>query len=305
MARKAGATIVSGYHSDPVSNPRTGNRQPSVRAIAGSQPLSRGDDVCKHLRMEPFGDPEARIRDLERPLADRAEASEMGTRSYEAVPTADMPAPPYPYTAPPPPPGPVPGPPFPQQYGAQQYGSPYYSPPQQVVHKRPQTMVWVLLAVAIGIVTTGIIGVSVFSNLGNTIGSSPRPAAPGISGGGGSVDTPDVQIPTPGGAPSAQVPFDPNADVVTVEAGDTLSFGGVEQHKTIVCNQGTVNISGMTNTIEIQGDCASVSVSGMDNTITVESARTLSASGFDNKVTYRTGDPQISTSGTGNTIEQG
>lgn len=244
--------------------------------------------------MEPFGDPEARIRDLERPLADRAEASEMGTRSYEAAPTADMPAPPYPYNAPPPPPGPVPGMPFPQQYGAQQYGSPYYSPPQQVVHKRPQTMIWVLLAVAIGIVTAGIIGVAVFSNLGSTIGSSPRPAAPGISGGGGSVDTPEVQV-----------PVDPNADVATVEAGDTLSFGGVEQHKTIVCNQGTVNISGMSNTIEVQGDCAGVSVSGMDNAVTVESAQTLSASGFDNKVTYRTGDPQISTSGSGNTIEQG
>jgi hypothetical protein len=72
-----------------------------------------------------------------------------------------------------------------------------------------------------------------------------------------------------------------------------------------VCNQGTVNISGMTNTIDIQGNCAGVSVSGMDNVITVESAQSISASGFDNQVTYRAGAPEISTSGTGNTVEQG
>ncbi len=61
----------------------------------------------------------------------------------------------------------------------------------------------------------------------------------------------------------------------------------------------------MTNTIDIQGDCASVSVSGMDNVITVESAGEITASGFDNKVTYRAGNPTISQSGTGNVIEQG
>jgi hypothetical protein len=34
--------------------------------------------------MEPSGDPEARIRDLERPLADQAGASEVSTRAFEA-----------------------------------------------------------------------------------------------------------------------------------------------------------------------------------------------------------------------------
>ncbi|MCB0950923.1 MAG: DUF3060 domain-containing protein, partial [Mycobacterium sp.] len=92
---------------------------------------------------------------------------------------------------------------------------------------------------------------------------------------------------------------------VNEPAGDTLSFGGIEQNKTVVCNRGTVNISGMTNTIEIQGDCARVSVSGMNNILTVETAQRITASGFDNQVTYRAGTPEISTSGSGNVVQQG
>ncbi len=235
--------------------------------------------------MEPDGDPEARIRDLERPLADRAYTNELRTQPYEATPSADVPVAPYPYNAPPPP-GAYP-----------QWGSPYYSPPQTVVHKRSPAL-W-LLPVIVGIVVIGAAGAIFFFNF-----SSFNTGSPGIAGGGGSVDTPDVDIPTPA-APPVVKPFDPSDDVVTVEAGDTLSLGGIEQHKTIVCNQGTVNISGMTNTVEVKGDCVSVSVSGMNNVITVESARSITASGFDNHVTYRSGVPEVSQSGSGNIIEQG
>ncbi len=35
--------------------------------------------MCEHLRMDPKDDPEARIRELERPLADAARTSELGT----------------------------------------------------------------------------------------------------------------------------------------------------------------------------------------------------------------------------------
>lgn len=243
--------------------------------------------------MEPEGDPEARIRDLERPLADRAQASELGTRPYDASPSADVPVPPYPYS---PQPEPYPA------YGSPQFGSPYYSPPQRVVHKRSQTMLWLIPLAVIGIIGFGVLGLVGFFNLGGSETSSPvRPPAPGVSGGGGPIDVPDIDI----NIPEIQVPFDPSGEVVTVGAGDTLSFGGIDQNKTVVCNQGTVNISGMTNTIDIQGNCAGVSVSGMDNVITVESAQAISASGFDNLVTYRAGTPEISTSGSGNTIEQG
>lgn len=246
--------------------------------------------------MEPNGDPEARIRDLERPLAEQAAANELGTRDHQAPPSADMPVPPYPHGAPPPT----------APYPYPQYGSPYYSPPQRVVHKRAQPTLWLIPLVVIGFIVAGII-VFAYFNVNSTTGVSPRPS-PGISGGGGSVDTPGIDIPDIPDIPIPgvpELPFAPGDEVVTVGAGDTLSFGGIEQRKTVICDQGTVNISGMTNTVEIQGDCAAVSVSGMDNVVTVESAGTITASGFDNTVTYRAGTPEISTSGTGNVVEQG
>jgi len=303
MARKPGATMIRGYHVHGLPNLDTGNRQPSVRSGFGLQPLSMGDLMCKHLLMEPDGDPEARIRDLERPLADRAHANELGTQPYEGGPSADVPVPPHPSGTPPPPPGPYLVAPYPQygspQYGSPQFGSPYYSPPQRVVRKRSPAL-W-LLPVVVGIIVVGTVGAVLVVNFSSFDAGSMRPASPDISGGGGSVDTSGVEIPTP----ATPVPLNPSDKVVTVDVGDVESFGGIEQHRTIVCNRGTVNISGMTNTVEIQGDCFSVSVSGMDNIVTVESAGSITASGFDNKVTYRAGAPVISTSGDGNVIEQG
>ena len=254
--------------------------------------------LCKHLQMEPDGDPEARIRDLERRLAEQAHSSELGTRPYASASSADwsadVPAPPHSYS---------PQPAHQQtgyQYGSPHYDSPYYQPPQRVVHKRARALR--LIPLVLGFVTAGIVGTIVFANLADVEApSAPEPEAPGFAGGGGSVDAPEVDI----DAPEVVVPFDPTGEVVTVGAGDTLSFGGIEQNKTVLCTQGTVNISGMTNTIEIRGDCASVSVSGMDNVITVENAESITAAGFDNRVTYRSGTPKISTSGSGNLIEAG
>ncbi|GAB3217204.1 DUF3060 domain-containing protein [Mycolicibacterium hippocampi] len=263
--------MVCGYHADRSPNPAAGNCQPSDTSTVGLQPLSWDDHVCKHLRMEPDGDPEARIRDLERPLADQAHASELGTRPYEATPAVDVPVT-YP-----------------------QYGSPYYSPPQRVVHKRPQTALWLVPLVVIGVVGVGIVGLVAFFNLAGSSSDAPvRPGPPGIAGGGGSVD-----------APRAAPRVDPTDDVLTVAAGGSLSIAGVEQRKTVVCDRGSVSVSGVTNTIKIQGPCASVSVSGMDNTVTVDTAETITASGFDNQVIYRDGNPEISKSGRGNIVEQG
>jgi Protein of unknown function (DUF3060) len=48
-----------------------------------------------------------------------------------------------------------------------------------------------------------------------------------------------------------------------------------------------------------------VNVSGMANVITVDSADTISASGFDNPVTFHTGAPQIENSDGSNVVQQG
>ncbi|WP_052765002.1 DUF3060 domain-containing protein [Mycolicibacterium obuense] len=222
--------------------------------------------------MEPTGDPEARIRDLERPLADQASAGELGGST--------VPVPPYPYPAPPPDP-----------YATSGYQSPYYSAPQQVVHKRSNPAVWLIPLIAGLVILGGIIGVVVYF-----VGGDSVPGRPNVSGGGGTVAGPSMPaVPGIGGGDQ----------VLTVEAGGSLSIGGVDRTQTVICNQGTVSISGMNNTIEVQGSCAEVSVSGMENKLTVESAGSISVSGFDNRVTYRTGEPTTSQSGSGNVIERG
>ena len=98
--------------------------------------------------MEPDGDPEARIRDLERPLAQQADASELGTRPYRPAPSFDGSGPQYrhqdvpgyaqqpPWSAPPP--------------SGPQWGSPYYSPPQHVVRKSPR-LLWVVPLTVLGV----------------------------------------------------------------------------------------------------------------------------------------------------------
>lgn len=245
--------------------------------------------------MEPYGDPEARIRDLERPLADQAGASELGTQPYtEASPPPTVPVPPYSYGSPQdsarvPPYG---------QYGTPQYASPYYAAPQRVVRKRSHTAaLWLIPLVVVAFVGAGVAGVVMYANLGSPDSFTQNPTPP-ISGGGGSLDAP--QSP-----PQVQTRIDSTEQVVTVETGGLISVGGFEQNQTIVCAGGAVNISGVNNSIEIRGSCASVTVSGVENTVAVESAGTISASGFDNRVTYRSGTPEVTKSGTGNTVEQG
>ena len=98
------------------------------------------------------------------------------------------------------------------------------------------------------------------------------------------------------------IPSDPG--VITAPPGEQVSIAGVEKNKTIACNDGYVNVSGVRNTVNITGHCVNVTVSGMNNIVTVDIADAISASGFDNRVTYHSGSPQID-SGESNVIEQG
>lgn len=255
--------------------------------------------------MEPNGDPEARIRDLERPLADRAAESELGTRPYENAappPPPPPPTPPYGYTNPTANPTANPTGADPYQGGsydrAPQYGSPYYAEPQRVVHKRSaSTALWLIPLVVLAFVAAGVVGAVLYFSVG-----SPSPGTP-IAGGGGPLDAPQSQNSIP--APEIETRIDSTEQIITVDAGGVVSLGGVETTQTIVCNQGAVNISGVSNTIEIQGTCASVNVSGVENIVTMESAATIDVSGFQNRVTYRGGEPAISRSGSDNVVEQG
>ena len=258
--------------------------------------------------MNPEDDPEARIRALEQPLTDQARASELG-RSQSGGDTAYLPPPTAPYT---PPDYNIPAygspptygtqqygtqPYVTQQYGTQQWDAPYGSP----LRKSSAGIPWVLFGV-IAVVFLAAIGAGAVIWM-----TRSAETGPGVSGGGGSINIPTVpsieipsmpSIPAPPGSPDA----DPN--VITGAPGQTVTVSGIDENKTVACNDATVTISGIRNTVNITGHCVSVSVSGIENIITVDIADTIGASGFDNKVTYHAGTPQIDATGS-NVVEHG
>lgn len=270
--------------------------------------------------MNPEDDPEARIRALEQPLSDQARASELGggragsDTAYLPPPTSpyappDYSAQPYgtqqygaqpfgtqPYDA--------------QQYGAQPYGTaqwgaqPYGAPPQRVSGGIPW-VVFGVIAVAFIAVAAGMIIVMRMADV-----TSPQDST--VSGGGGSVD---ISIPSAPSVPSIEIPSAPaipappgmpNADpnVITGAPGQTVTVSGIDENKTVACNDAAVSISGIRNTVTITGHCADVSVSGIENKITVDAADKIGASGFDNVITYISGDPQVDAVGS-NTVQRG
>lgn len=215
--------------------------------------------------MNPDDDPEKRIRDLERPLANQAQTSELGTAGR------------FDYWAPPPPP---PG-----------YHHPSSAPSGMRIG-------WIILALLIvGLFLGG--GVIVWTNLANR----SSPGIPSISGGGGTFTTATTTA-TRTSRSTATPPSSPAATMSTPAPGGNVSVAGVNQNKRIACDDTVVTISGMNNTVAITGHCTQVQVSGMNNVVTVDDTEAIDASGMDNKITYRAGSPTINKSGFGNTVEK-
>jgi hypothetical protein len=231
--------------------------------------------------MNPQDDPEARIRDLERPLTDRAQNSELGTQPYTVAGS-------YP---PPPPPPPPPG-----------YDMPYpMAAPQP---KNSHGSVIVLVVVVLVLLVVGASAAIYFANSGPRDGTvtAGRP----VAGGGGPLDGPAQGLPT-GAPPVVVVPGGPSGSddvVVQAPANGSFSVAGVEGNKRVACNDSTISISGVSNTVTITGHCLSVNVSGVENQVTVDDTDAISASGFDNRIVFRSGDPKVSSSGD-NVVERG
>ena len=231
--------------------------------------------------MNPQDDPEARIRALE--------PTELGSENGA-------------YTAPLPPP--IQHWPGQAGYGQSPYGAdPYttgYTSPYPAVPQQPRTGLrpWMVIVPLVVTVLALAGGAALFVM---TSGTS-TPGVPAISGGGDVLtDEPDAPVlPTIIELPGAQVPSD-----ATPEPGTTLTISGIGAHKSVTCNDNVVIISGANNTVDITGHCVAVTVSGFDNGVTVESTTQIAVSGFDNTVTYRTGTPEVSESGNGNSIGQG
>ena len=232
--------------------------------------------------MNPQDDPEARIRALEQPLADTARATELGSPSGYTGGGAYQPPP-----VPPMPP-PVTGPDYGNQYAPPGYGAPWGQPPKKSSGGIP----WIVLglvALVFMIVAVGI-GFVVVNRATSTF-----PDIPGIS------------IPSMPSFPSMpSMPSTPGMPVQPTEAppGGALSVAGMGENKTLECNDNRVSISGVNNTVTITGHCTTVTVSGMQNKITLDTSDRISASGFDNVITYHSGSPDIDNAGN-NVVQQG
>ncbi|OBI29944.1 hypothetical protein A5709_26840 [Mycobacterium sp. E1386] len=220
-------------------------------------------------------DPEERIRELERPLAEAARASEAGSAQPAGPAYSPGPA------------GPPPPPP------AWSYGGPFPGPPPQ----RPSgnRMWWILgTVIVVGMLALagGIAAFAAHQLSGvRSIISSP-PTITSISPGGTSPSATRTKTPRPSTSP-APAP------------GDEISVSGVGENRTIACNDNIVVVRGVSNTVVITGHCASLTVSGMQNQVTVDAVDSIQASGLNNKVTYHSGAPKVSNAGSANVVQQG
>jgi Protein of unknown function (DUF3060) len=233
--------------------------------------------------MNSEDDPEARIRELEQPLADAARASEVGANPSPGK----WAAPPDPGFRPPQPPMP--------------YGSSYGGPSPWGAPRPPsRNRIWWVLAAFFIVGTIAIpLGFAVFgvnrATHGGFVTITPYPSTPSISPSAAPPSASAAQ--PPGAAPSTSASQAP--------AGATVTIAGIKENQTVACNQNSVNISGISNKVVITGHCATLHVSGVQNSITVDSVDAIEVSGFNNQVTYHTGSPTIDKSGDGNVVQQG
>lgn len=221
--------------------------------------------------MRPEDDPEQRIRELERPLADAARASELGTDpaggGHPPIPSIGQ------------------GP-----YGAPYSAAPYSAAPASSTGLRVGWVVFGMLVVSLVIGGAAI----VVKDFSSTSRPSTNPSAgPNVSGGGG-----------PFTARTAR-PTAPTAPIAPPESGGSISVSGIGEAKTVICTNSKVSISGVDNMVTITGHCSRVEVSGVENVVTIESSTSINASGMNNRVTYSSGEPDIDQSGFGNTVERG
>ncbi len=240
--------------------------------------------------MKSHDDPEERIRELERPLADAARASEGG----QAPTPGGYPYVPGPASPPPPPPPPPAGP---WTYGGPSYGP----PPRSSSGNRTWWIVGTFIVVAFLALAGGIAAFAAhqLSGVRSIINSSPSVSA---TLGPPSSATSSPRSPGPSSTRPRTTP--PSASP-TPSPGARLSVSGINENRTIACNDNIVSVSGVSNTVVITGHCTSLTVSGVQNAVTVDAVDSIDASGFSNKITYHSGNPKISNAGGSNEVQRG
>ncbi len=234
--------------------------------------------------MNTEDDPEARIRELERTLEEQARRAELGLGSSH---TDTVPVPP-PVHVPPAMPKPAP------------YDAPYPGLPKRSGSRSRGPRIIVVVALAFGATVLTVMIASVSSMFSDFQSSFQFPAEEPAAGD----DNGDIPIDIVTLLPREEPPPVESAPSVP-QPGSAVSIAGVGENKSLSCNDNIVTVSGFSNTVVITGHCARLNVSGSDNTVTVDTTDTIIASGFDNRVTYRTGSPHVTKSGVDNVVEQG
>jgi hypothetical protein len=166
---------------------------------------------------------------------------------------------------------------------------------------------WIVLGLLIvGLAVSG--GVMVADRLNRPVAGRPTsPSAVGASQDGTAGFPKGAPVPPPS-APSAApttVPPPVGAPGAAAAPDGPISVAGLDARKTIACTDNIVTISGVSNTVVLTGRCDRVDVSGIDNVVTLEAAGAIVVSGLNNPVTFRSGTPELSKSGIGNTLERG
>ncbi|CAJ1501643.1 DUF3060 domain-containing protein [[Mycobacterium] holstebronense] len=209
--------------------------------------------------MNADDDPEARIRELERPLSDFARPVELTASS----------------------------------------GSVDGQAPSRSGSGRGLAIVVSVIAAAVVIAGA----VAVF--LASPDLSSPEPGRPTMPRGLTPIPLPSEAAPANAPAPVPAPPVAASPANPVPDSSVTLTIAGAGENKTLACDGRYVSVSGVSNTVELTGQCAGLTVSGIGNVITVDSTPKVTASGLNNRVTYHSGDPDVSTSGFDNVVERG
>lgn len=159
---------------------------------------------------------------------------------------------------------------------------------------------WALLGLMIvGLIVAG--GAVFGGRLGGSV--SGRPTTPAMVGGGGPVAA-IPSAPTVPTAPTVAVPPLPTG-APSLSPGAAVSVSGVGAKRTIECAGNDVSVSGVDNEVVLTGHCRRVDVSGVTNIVTIDTADAIDVSGMNNRVTFRSGTPDLTNSGLDNTLAPG
>jgi hypothetical protein len=93
---------------------------------------------------------------------------------------------------------------------------------------------------------------------------------------------------------------------VTVDNAETLESTGYSNTVTDhACNNCKLTLSSYGIAFNVTGHTANLTISSYDNKVTIDSADAINVSGYNNNVTYHSGAPKVTDSGYSNTIQQG